>query len=227
MDGNIFLADELNHNSPFPPALPKTVVVAGGAGFVGSHLCQKLVSAGNRVICVDSLITGRRSNIAQLIGHPLFRFIEADITSPVAIEGPVQQVYNLACPASPPLYQADPIHTFRTCVMGSLNLLELAKQKKARILLASTSEVYGDPEISPQPESYRGNVNTVGPRACYDEGKRAAETLVLGIWHPSGRRNPDSTDFQHVWPSNEPGRRARCVELHRAGADRGRPDHLW
>lgn len=204
MDGNIFLADELNHNSPFPPALPKTVVVAGGAGFVGSHLCQKLVSAGNRVICVDSLITGRRSNIAQLIGHPLFRFIEADITSPVAIEGPVQQVYNLACPASPPLYQADPIHTFRTCVMGSLNLLELAKQKKARILLASTSEVYGDPEISPQPESYRGNVNTVGPRACYDEGKRAAETLFWEFGTHQGVETRTARIFNTYGPRMSP-----------------------
>jgi UDP-glucuronate decarboxylase len=129
------------------------------------------------VVCVDSLLTGRRSNLASVIEHPRFRFVEADIIAPVSIEGAVDEIYNLACAASPPLYQADPIHTFRTCVMGSLNLLELAKQKRARILLASTSEVYGDPEISPQPEGYRGNVNTVGPRACYDEGKRAAETL--------------------------------------------------
>ncbi len=136
-----------------------------------------LIESGHRVICIDNLLTGRRGNIAHLADHPAFRFVQADIIDPVLIDGPVHEIYNLACPASPPLYQADPIHTFRTCVMGSLNLLELARRKGARILLASTSEVYGDPEISPQPESYRGNVNTVGPRACYDEGKRAAETL--------------------------------------------------
>ena len=177
VDGNLFLAGELGRYSHPNLHQPQCVLVAGGAGFVGSHLCEALLGAGNRVICVDSLVTGRRASVVPLVGHPRFQFIEADVINPLVIDGEVHEIYNLACPASPPLYQADPIHTFRTCVTGSLNLLELAKQKGARILLASTSEVYGDPEISPQPESYRGNVNTVGPRACYDEGKRAAETL--------------------------------------------------
>lgn len=175
VDGNLFLSVDIGPECSLIQT--KTILVAGGAGFVGSHLCEALLAQGHRVVCVDNLLTGRRSNVAHLAAHPRFRFIEADIIAPLTIDGPLHEIYNMACPASPPLYQADPIHTFRTCVVGSLNLLELAKQKGARILLASTSEVYGDPEISPQPESYRGNVNTVGPRACYDEGKRAAETL--------------------------------------------------
>jgi UDP-glucuronate decarboxylase len=157
--------------------LAKYILVAGGAGFVGSHLCDALIHRGHDVTCVDNLQTGRIGNIAHLITHPRFRFVQHDIITPVVIDGPLDQIYNLACAASPPQYQKDPIHTFKTCVHGSMNLLELAKTKGARILQSSTSEVYGDPEISPQPESYRGAVNTVGPRACYDEGKRASETL--------------------------------------------------
>jgi UDP-glucuronate decarboxylase len=156
---------------------PKIVMVTGGAGFVGSHLCEALLGHGHRVICVDNFQSGRRSNIEHLLGNARFRFIEADIIQPLMIDGPVDQIYNLACTASPPLYQRDPMHTFRTCVFGAMNMLELAKAKGARILQASTSEVYGDPEISPQAEGYRGAVNTMGPRACYDEGKRSAETL--------------------------------------------------
>jgi len=155
----------------------KTILVAGGAGFVGSHLCEGLIGLGHRVICLDNLMTGRLANLEGLLGHPALTFIEADIIRPVSIDGPVDEIYNLACPASPPQYQRDPLHTFKTCVMGAMNLLDLARQKGACILQASTSEVYGDPEVSPQPESYRGAVNTCGPRACYDEGKRAAETL--------------------------------------------------
>lgn len=154
----------------------KRVVVAGGAGFLGSHLCKLLIEEGHRVDCVDNLLTGRVENIKPLIGHPNFSFIEHDIIDRLELDGSVSEIYNLACPASPPLYQADPLHTFKTCVFGSINLLELAQEKKAKILLSSTSEVYGDPFESPQKESYFGNVNPVGPRSCYDEGKRAAET---------------------------------------------------
>nr|WP_319247040.1 UDP-glucuronic acid decarboxylase family protein [uncultured Celeribacter sp.] len=155
----------------------RTIVVAGGAGFIGSNLCRRLINQGDRVICTDNLDTGRRKNLAALEGHGHFRFIEHDIVTPFQIAGPVAQIYNLACPASPPKYQRDPIHTFQTCIAGSMNLLELARAKGARILQSSTSEVYGDPNCPLQAESYRGRVNTVGPRACYDEGKRAAETL--------------------------------------------------
>lgn len=156
--------------------------MAGGAGFVGSHLCDSLIADGNRVICVDNLLTGRMENITHLLRHRRFRFLRHDVIEPltplgIEVSGSVQEIYNLACAASPEKYQRDPIHTFKTSVMGAINLLDLARAHGARILQASTSEVYGDPEISPQQESYRGCVNTFGPRACYDEGKRAAETL--------------------------------------------------
>ncbi len=156
---------------------PRVVVVAGGAGFIGSNLCRRLLDDGDRVICVDNLETGRTVNIAGLIPHANFRFYLHDIVEPFAIDGPVDRIYNLACPGSPPKYQRDPVHTFQTSVMGAMNLLELAAAKGARVLQSSTSEVYGDPDVSPQSEDYRGLVNTMGPRACYDEGKRAAETL--------------------------------------------------
>ncbi len=153
------------------------VVVTGGAGFVGSHICERLLEQGHHVICVDNLLTGRMSNIEPFLANPRFAFMRRDIIEPFAISGPVDRIYNMACAASPPQYQRDPIHTFKTCVIGVMNMLMLAREKGARILQASTSEVYGDPEMSPQPEGYRGSVNTVGPRSCYDEGKRAAETL--------------------------------------------------
>ena len=154
------------------------VVVAGGAGFLGSHLCERLVGAAANVLCVDNLATGFRANIAHLEDNPAFRFLEADIVEPIEVPGRVTRIYNLACPASPPRYQADPIHTLKTSVIGTLNLLELARAKGARFLQASTSEVYGDAQVHPQPESYVGHVNPIGIRACYDEGKRAAETLI-------------------------------------------------
>lgn len=161
----------------------RTVLVAGGAGFIGSNLIRRLLDAGDRVICVDNFSTGRFENISALVPHPGFRWLRHDIIEPFSVSVPVDRIYNLACPASPPKYQADPLHTFKTSVLGALNLLELAEEKGARILQSSTSEVYGDPDCSPQPESYRGNVNTVGPRSCYDEGKRAAETAFYESNH--------------------------------------------
>lgn len=151
------------------------ILVTGGAGFLGSHLCTRLANQGHEVICVDNLFTGSKENIRSLMEKPNFEFIRHDVVEPLSLE--VDQIYNLACPASPPHYQYNPIKTGKTSVLGALNLLELAKEKKARILQASTSEVYGDPEVHPQPESYRGNVNTMGIRSCYDEGKRMAETF--------------------------------------------------
>lgn len=153
----------------------RTILVAGGAGFLGSHLCDQLLHAGHKVICVDNFSTGRMENLWHLLRFDTFSFIRHDIIS--SFDVPVDEIYNLACPASPPHYQADPIHTMKTCVFGSLNLLELAARHQARIFQASTSEVYGDPQVHPQPESYWGNVNSFGPRSCYDEGKRSAETL--------------------------------------------------
>lgn len=155
----------------------KSALVAGGAGFLGSHLCDALLADGYRVICIDNLLTGRPDNIAHLAREPRFNFIEADIIDAPPNGLAVDRVYNLACAASPPRYQADPEHTMLTNVLGTRNLLRLAEASGARFLLASTSEIYGDPEIHPQPEHYRGNVSCTGPRACYDEGKRAAETL--------------------------------------------------
>lgn len=151
--------------------------MTGGAGFLGSHLCDKLIEQGHDVICVDNLFTGRKDNIRHLLHHPNFEFIRHDITEPIYIE--VDQIYNMACPASPVHYQYNPIKTAKTSVMGTLNMLGLAKRVRARILQASTSEVYGDPEVHPQSEQYRGCVNPIGIRSCYDEGKRMAETFCF------------------------------------------------
>ncbi|MCE9597793.1 MAG: SDR family oxidoreductase [Spirochaetia bacterium] len=155
----------------------KTVLVTGGAGFVGSHLCERLLNDGHTVLCLDNFHTGHKSNVAHLLGESRFELIRHDIIEPIRLE--VQQIYNLACPASPEHYQANPIQTMKTSVLGTMNLLGLAKRTGARLLQASTSEIYGDPEVHPQPESYRGSVNPIGIRACYDEGKRAAETLCF------------------------------------------------
>ncbi|MGK9050717.1 UDP-glucuronic acid decarboxylase family protein [Neorhizobium petrolearium] len=159
----------------------KTILVAGGAGFVGSHLCDALLARGDRVICVDSYITGSKDNVRPLRNHPRFRLIEKDICDLAEVDETLDQIYNLACAASPPQYQADPVHTMMTCVAGTGNLLSLAERHAASFLQASTSEVYGDPVEHPQREDYRGNVSCIGPRACYDEGKRAAETLCFDM----------------------------------------------
>lgn len=155
----------------------KRILVTGGAGFVGSHLCDVLLEQGHDVLCVDNLYTGQKDNIRHLLQHPQFEFIRHDITFPLYVE--VDEIYNLACPASPIHYQRDPVQTIKTSVVGAINVLGLAKRTKAKILQASTSEVYGDPTVHPQPEEYWGNVNPIGPRSCYDEGKRAAETLFF------------------------------------------------
>ena len=159
-------------------ALTRTrILVTGGAGFLGSHLCERLLAEGNDVLCVDNYFTGRKDNIAHLLANPHFEAMRHDVTFPLYVE--VDQIYNLACPASPVHYQFDPVQTTKTSVIGAINMLGLAKQIGAKILQASTSEVYGDPTVHPQTEAYRGNVNPMGPRACYDEGKRCAETLFF------------------------------------------------
>jgi UDP-glucuronate decarboxylase len=153
------------------------VLVTGGAGFLGSHLCDRLIREGHEVLCLDNLFTGRRENVTHLLDHPCFELVRHDVTEPILLE--VDQIYNLACPASPVHYQYNPVKTVKTNVMGTINMLGLAKRVRARILQASTSEVYGDPEVHPQPETYWGNVNPIGLRSCYDEGKRLAETLMM------------------------------------------------
>ncbi|PHR51628.1 UDP-glucuronic acid decarboxylase family protein [Cycloclasticus sp.] len=157
--------------------MKKRILITGGAGFLGSHLCERLLNDGNEIICADNFFTGDKANITHLLDNPYFELLRHDVTFPLYVE--VDEIYNLACPASPLHYQFDPVQTTKTSVMGAINMLGLAKRIKAKILQASTSEVYGDPEIHPQPESYRGNVNPIGIRACYDEGKRCAETLFF------------------------------------------------
>src|ERR1700752_3605215 len=156
------------------------ILVTGGAGFIGSHLCERLIGEGNEVLCLDNFYTGRRENILLLLDNPRFELIRHDVTEPILLE--VDQIYNLACPASPVHYQFNPVKTVKTNVMGAINMLGLAKRVHAKILQASTSEVYGDPTEHPQTESYWGNVNPIGIRSCYDEGKRCAETLFFDYW---------------------------------------------
>lgn len=164
----------------------KRVLVAGGAGFIGSHLCERLLDEGCDVLCVDNLYTGSKDNIAHLMGNPYFEFLRHDVTFPLYVE--VDEIYNLACAASPVHYQRDPVQTIKTSVHGAINMLGLAKRVKAKILQASTSEVYGDPQVHPQREDYWGHVNPIGPRSCYDEGKRAAETLFFDYHRQHGVR---------------------------------------
>jgi len=158
----------------------KRILITGGAGFLGSHLCDKLIAQGHDILCVDNYFTGSKRNIEHLLDHPHFELMRHDVTFPLYVE--VDEIYNLACPASPIHYQWDPVQTTKTSVHGAINMLGLAKRVKAKILQASTSEVYGDPEVHPQPESYWGKVNPVGIRSCYDEGKRCAETLFFDYW---------------------------------------------
>jgi len=161
-------------------ALTKRVLVTGGAGFIGSHLCRRLIEDGHEILCVDNFFTGTRANVADLLDHPRFELMRHDVTFPLYAE--VDEIYNLACPASPIHYQHDPVQTTKTSVHGAINILGLAKRLRARVLQASTSEVYGDPEVHPQTEEYWGRVNPIGPRACYDEGKRCAETLFFDYY---------------------------------------------
>lgn len=177
----------------------KKILVTGGAGFLGSHLCHRLLDEGNHVLCVDNYFTGSKSNIEDLIANPYFEIIRQDVCFPLYVE--VDEIYNLACPASPKYYQKDPIQTMKTSVLGTYNMLGLAKRTGAKILQASTSEIYGDPEVHPQPESYWGNVNPLGIRSCYDEGKRAAESLVMDYNRQHGVRTKIIRIFNTYGPN--------------------------
>src|SRR5882724_3821224 len=183
-------------------SLKTRVMVTGGAGFLGSHLCERLLQNGCEVLCVDNFFTGARQNIEHLLPNPSFELLRHDITFPLYVE--VDQIYNLACPASPVHYQFDPVQTVKTSVVGAVNMLGLAKRTKARILQASTSEVYGDPTLHPQPESYWGHVNPIGPRSCYDEGKRCAETLFFDYWRQHGVRIKVARIFNTYGPRMHP-----------------------
>ena len=180
----------------------KTILVTGGAGFLGSHLCDRLVSEGNEVVCVDNLFTGSKDNIRHLLDNDRFEFIRHDVTFPLYLE--VDQIYNLACPASPVHYQYDPVQTTKTSVHGAINMLGLAKRTGARVFQASTSEVYGDPEVHPQPESYWGRVNPIGIRSCYDEGKRCAETLFFDYHRQHGTEIKVARIFNTYGPRMNP-----------------------
>lgn len=180
----------------------KRILVTGGAGFVGSHLCRRLLGEGSEVICLDNFFTGSKENIIDLLPDPYFELIRHDVQEPLLIE--VDEIYNLACPASPPHYQFDPVATTRTSVLGAINMLDIARKCKAKILQASTSEVYGDPEVHPQPESYRGSVSTTGIRACYDEGKRCAETLFFDYYRQYGVKIKVIRIFNTYGPSMNP-----------------------
>jgi len=180
----------------------KRILVTGGAGFIGSHLCERLLDLGNEVICLDNYFTGSKQNIIHLLHHPYFELIRHDVTMPLFVE--TDEIYNLACPASPIHYQYNGIKTIKTSVMGAINTLGLAKRTKSKILQASTSEVYGDPEVHPQKESYWGNVNTLGPRACYDEGKRCAETLFMNYHMQNNVRIKIARIFNTYGPRMHP-----------------------
>jgi len=180
----------------------KRILVTGGAGFLGSHLCERLIGAGHEVICVDNCYTGRKTNIRRLLDNPRFEFVRHDVTFPLYIEA--DEIYNLACPASPIHYQFDPVQTTKTSVHGAINMLGLAKRLKAKILQASTSEVYGDPSVHPQTEAYWGNVNPIGPRSCYDEGKRCAETLFFDYFRQLRLRIKVARIFNTYGPRMHP-----------------------
>lgn len=180
----------------------KKILITGGAGFLGSHLTKRLLDEGNQVYCLDNFCTGRRANIADLLDRPNFTLLRQDVTEPFDFD--VDEIYNLACPASPPQYQFDPVKTIRTSMLGAINVLDLARRTGAKVLQASTSEIYGDPEIHPQPESYWGRVNPIGIRSCYDEGKRAAETLFFDYWRQYHTRIKVIRIFNTYGPNMDP-----------------------
>ena len=198
----------------------KRILVTGGAGFLGSHLCERLIAQGHDVLCVDNFFTGAKANVAHLIGHPAFELMRHDVTFPLYVE--VDEIYNLACPASPIHYQHDPVQTTKTSVHGAINMLGLAKRVKAKILQASTSEVYGDPQIHPQPEGYWGHVNPIGIRSCYDEGKRCAETLFFDYHRQHQLRIKVARIFNTYGPRMHPND-GRVVSNFIVQALRGEP----
>jgi UDP-glucuronate decarboxylase len=208
-------------SSPAPDSYRRNrVAVTGGAGFLGSHLCDRLLEAGHEVLCVDNFFTGSKQNISHLMDNPMFELVRHDVTFPLFVE--VDQIYNLACPASPPHYQSNPIQTTKTSVHGAINMLGLAKRLKAKILQASTSEVYGDPEVHPQTEDYWGNVNPIGLRSCYDEGKRCAETLYFDYHREVGLEIKVARIFNTYGPRMDPGD-GRVVSNFIVQALRGMP----
>ena len=200
------------------------VLVTGGAGFVGSHLCERLLADGHDVLCVDNFFTGAKDNVAPLTGNPHFEVMRHDVTFPLYVE--VDEIYNLACPASPVHYQYDPVQTTKTSVHGAINMLGLAKRTKAKILQASTSEVYGDPTVHPQTEDYRGNVNPIGPRGCYDEGKRCAETLFFDYRRQHGTNIRVARIFNTFGPRMHPND-GRVVSNFIVQALQGKPITLY
>ncbi len=200
------------------------ILVTGGAGFIGSHLCERLIDAGANVLCVDNFFTGAKSNITHLLDHPMFELMRHDVTFPLYVE--VDQIYNMACPASPVHYQHDPVQTTKTSVHGAINMLGLAKRVRAKILQASTSEVYGDPSQHPQQEEYWGNVNPIGIRSCYDEGKRCAETLFFDYWRQHKLRIKVGRIFNTYGPRMHPND-GRVVSNFIVQALRGEPITLY
>ncbi len=202
----------------------KRILITGGAGFLGSHLCERLIQEGHDVLCVDNYYTGNKANIMHLLDHPRFELLRHDVTFPLYVE--VDEIYNLACPASPIHYQHDPVQTTKTSVHGAINMLGLAKRVKAKIFQASTSEVYGDPEIHPQPESYWGRVNPIGIRSCYDEGKRCAETLFFDYWRQHNMRIKVARIFNTYGPRMHPND-GRVVSNFIVQALQGKPITIY